>query len=99
LSRVLKVPQTGDFVLPALDRTGLYTTEPAVPGFEQIAVNLLDSNESNLMPAARAPGDAQAHVDVVGAKVRKELWWWIVAWAALPLLLLEWWVYTRRVHM
>jgi hypothetical protein len=98
-SRVLKVPATGDFVLPSLDRVGLYATDPAVPGFEQIAVNLLDSDESNLMCASRAPGDAQAHVDVVGGKVRKELWWWIVTCAALPLLLLEWWVYTRRVHM
>jgi len=27
------------------------------------------------------------------------LWWWIVAFAALPMLLIEWWVYTRRVHL
>jgi hypothetical protein len=32
-------------------------------------------------------------------KSRLELWWWIVACAALPLLLVEWWVYTRRVHL
>ena len=32
-------------------------------------------------------------------KSRLELWWWIVAVAALPLLLIEWWVYTRRVHL
>ena len=30
---------------------------------------------------------------------RLELWWWLVACAALPLLLIEWWVYTRRVHL
>jgi hypothetical protein len=32
-------------------------------------------------------------------KSRLELWWWLVACAALPLLLIEWWVYTRRVHL
>jgi hypothetical protein len=99
LSRMLKVPEAGDFVLPSLDKVGLYTTEPAVPGFEQMAVNLLDSSESNLICATLAPGDARAHVDVISGKVRMELWRWIVLYAALPLLLLEWWVYTRRLHM
>jgi len=31
-------------------------------------------------------------------KSRLELWWWLAA-AALPLLVIEWWVYTRRVHL
>jgi hypothetical protein len=30
---------------------------------------------------------------------RLELWWWLVACGALPLLLIEWWIYTRRVHL
>ena len=46
-----KFPPSGDFVLPALNHVGLYTTDPPVPQFEKIAVNLLDANESNLVPA------------------------------------------------
>jgi Aerotolerance regulator N-terminal/von Willebrand factor type A domain len=93
-----KVPPTGDFVLPALNKVGLYQTDPPVPQYENIAVSLLDANESNLLPAEVAPGSG-GHVTAVGAaKSRMELWWWLVA-AALPLLILEWWVYTRRVHL
>ena len=96
----IKVPETGDFVLPALNRVGLYTTDPPVPQFEQMAVNLLDANESNILPTDQAPGDTSAPVeDVKASKGRFELWWWIVACVALPLLMIEWWVYTRRVHL
>jgi hypothetical protein len=95
----VKVPPTGDFVLPALTKVGLYTTDPPVPQYENIAVNLLDSTESNLLPASAAPGSPGHLQEVEVAKSRLELWWWLVAAAALPLLLIEWWVYTRRVHL
>ncbi|HWE92812.1 MAG TPA: BatA and WFA domain-containing protein [Tepidisphaeraceae bacterium] len=99
-TKTIKVPDTGDFVLPSLDHVGLYTTDPPVPQFEQMAVNLLDANESNLVPAEKAPGDINAvTVTAQNAPARLELWWWIVAVAALPLLMIEWWVYTRRVHL
>ena len=98
-SKVVQVPMTGDFVLPALDRTGLYTTDPPVPNFEKIAVNLLDEYESNLMTSDRKPGDPAGLPDAASGKTRLELWWWIVTCVALPLLFIEWWVYTRRVHM
>ncbi len=96
----LKIPETGDFVLPALDKVGVYTLDPPIPRFEKIAVNLLDLNESNLQPAD-APGSIDGKGDAMegGNKKRLELWWWIVACAALPLLMIEWWVYTRRVHL
>src|SRR5690606_38309489 len=48
-SRRIEVPAAGDFALPALDAVGIYTMDPPVPQYEQIAVNLLDANESNLM--------------------------------------------------
>ena len=98
-SRELKVPPTGDFALPPLDAVGVYRLDPVVPQFERIAVNLLDTNESNLIPVDRPPGNIGEAVAVSGGKSRLELWWWIVACGALPLLLIEWWVYTRRVHL
>jgi hypothetical protein len=101
-NRTVNVPEAGDFALPPLDRVGLYTTDPPVPLFEQVAVNLLDGLESNVLPASEksALGGVAAEVrDADANKSRMELWWWVVACAALPLLMIEWWVYTRRVHL
>jgi uncharacterized protein YegL len=96
--RTVKIPDTGDLALPALDKVGVYTTDPPVPQFEKIAVNMLDAAESNLLPVSQPPGGG-VMVEGQSGKARLELWWWIVACAALPLLLVEWWVYTRRVHL
>jgi hypothetical protein len=99
-TQTLKIPDTGDFALPPLDRVGIYETEPAVPQFEKIAVNMLDGNESNTLPVAAAPGQSGADVkDVKDQKARREWWWYLVALIGLPLLFVEWWVYTRRVHL
>ena len=96
--RIVKIPETGDVVLPALDKVGLYSLDPPVAPYEKIAVNLLDSAESNTLPISQPPGGGVATATQAG-KSRLELWWWIVACAAMPLLLIEWWVYTRRVHL
>jgi hypothetical protein len=98
-SREIPIPATGDFVLPALNKVGIYKTDPPVPQYEQIAVNLLDENESNLLPVDAPPGNVGTAVAVANSKSRLELWWWLVACAAVPLLMIEWWVYTRRVHL
>jgi len=99
-TKTLKVPDTGDFALPPLDHVGVYSTEPPVPQFEKIAVNLLDANESNTLPVSAAPGEAGAQVnDVKDQKSRREWWWYLTAFVGLPLLFVEWWVYTRRVHL
>jgi hypothetical protein len=98
LRRVAVAPD-GDVALPALDRVGVYALDPPVPPLDQIAVNLLDYNESNIIPMDQ-PSFVDKESVVQGAgKSRLELWWWLVACAALPLLLIEWWVYTRRVHL
>lgn len=99
VSRELAIPETGDFALPPLDTVGVYRLDPVVPQYERIAVNLLDSNESNLVPLDRPPGNIGESLASAGGKSRLELWWWIVACGAIPLLLIEWWVYTRRVHL
>src|SRR3954453_16722487 len=56
-SRDISVPATGEFVLPPLNYVGLYKTDPPIAQFEQIAVNLLNANESNLLPNDKAPGN------------------------------------------
>lgn len=95
--RTVPIPATGDFVLPAMDHVGLYWLDVPVPGYERFAVNLLDSNESDLRPSDQAPG-GNAETVISTTKQRTELWWWL-ALIALPLLMIEWWVYTRRVHL
>ena len=102
-TRTVPIPATGDFVLPTLNEVGIYRTDPPVKGFEQIAVNLRNTTESNLQPVQTPPGDvatqAAAAMSAAGSRGRLELWWWLVACGAVPLLLIEWWVYTRRVHL
>ena len=98
-SKPLPIPESGDFALPPLENVGVYRLDPIVPQFERLAVNLLDANESNLVPSARAPGNIGQSLSVAAGQARTELWWWLVACGALPLLLIEWWVYTRRVHL
>ncbi len=98
-TQTVPIPATGDFVLPALNKVGVYRTDPAVPQYEQIAVNLLDENESNLLPVEAPPGNVGVATAKTIGKSRLELWWWFVACAAAPLLMVEWWVYTRRVHL
>ncbi len=61
-------------------------------------MNLLDANESNVMPNPDPPGKIGTVEASGSAKSRLELWWWLAA-AALALLFVEWWVYTRRVHL
>ena len=55
MGRVVQtVPPEGDVALPSLNRVGVYAIAPPVPPFDQVAVNLLDFNESNIMPATSA---------------------------------------------
>ncbi|HEV7302218.1 MAG TPA: VWA domain-containing protein [Tepidisphaeraceae bacterium] len=98
-SREIDVPPTGEFALPPLNQAGIYTLTPAVPQFEQIAVNLVDPSESNLLPVDTAPGGVGEAVATTSGPARTELWWWIIACVGVPLLMIEWWVYTRRVHL
>lgn len=94
----VNVPEAGDFALPPLEKVGLYTLEPPIPQYERLAVNLLDEGESNLMPVPEIPGGVGQSIAASAGKSRLELWRWILA-AAFPLCLLEWWVYTRRMHL
>jgi hypothetical protein len=97
-TRRVSVPPTADFALPPLDKVGLYRLDPVVPQYERLAVNLLDENESNIFPLEKPPGDL-GHIELAaGGKTQLHLWWWILACGGIPLLLIEWWVYTRRVH-
>jgi von Willebrand factor type A domain/Aerotolerance regulator N-terminal len=64
----------------------------------RFAVNLHDPNESHIEPK---PSVKIGEVEVQAGPARKqprELWRWVVAFGLL-FLLLEWWIYNRRVHV
>jgi hypothetical protein len=98
-SKTIDIPPEGDVALPALEHVGVYDLSPPVPGFEKLAVNLLDNNESDITPAGSPPGGIGQTIETTTSKARLELWWWLVLAGALPLLLVEWFVYTRRTHL
>ncbi len=64
---------------------------------ETFAANIADRNESNIAPVERFTIGAEEIVTVEGEiEVNEPLWPWAVA-AALAILLLEWWIYNRRI--
>jgi hypothetical protein len=92
----------GRAALGPMPRAGVYRAveEGAVssPG-DVLAVNLLDAAESDprvlnraLVLSASVQGAGEA------VAIRREVWHWF-AWAALGLLLVEWVVYSRRMHL
>ena len=63
------------------------------------AVNLLDASESDprvaqTLQIVTSTQQAQAQ----SVEIRKEIWPWF-AWGALAVLLLEWMLYARRMHI
>lgn len=96
--RNIDIPAAGDFALPALNRVGVYATDPPVPAFERLAVNLLDDVESNTRPADTVPGTNGPAAATDAGRTPLQWGWWLLAAVGIPLLLAEWWVYARRVH-
>ncbi|HEY1683443.1 MAG TPA: VWA domain-containing protein [Tepidisphaeraceae bacterium] len=94
----VKVAANGDVVLPPLEHVGIYSLTPPIPGLSHLAVNLLDENESNLNPIDLT-GNAATGIVTKSERSQSDLWRWIIALGVLPLLLIEWWVFARRVHM
>ncbi|MEO0483362.1 MAG: VWA domain-containing protein [Planctomycetota bacterium] len=65
-----------------------------------LAVNLLDPSESDVFPASTirlATGQAEVNNDR-DAQTRRALWPWLML-AALAIMLLEWFIYNRKVYL
>ncbi len=79
----------------ATERAGIYTVERGGE-VEQLAVNLLDMNESSIGPADRlSVGRGEVAAERGRVRQNKELWRWLVI-AGICALTVEWWVYSRR---
>ena len=89
------------YVYAGANQTGIYRVDNDAAGAldQLLAVNLLDTRESNL--AVR--GDLEIGYEEIKGKdaevpQRKEYWTWIVL-LALVVLLLEWYIYNQRVFI
>ena len=94
-------PTEGGLSTGVLDRVGLYEARSEVaPPFDRLAVSLLDADESDLRPITTievaAGGEAASAGAVEGGQ--REIWPYF-AIAALVLLMVEWLLYTRRMHL
>jgi hypothetical protein len=109
---VSRSPQ-GAYVFSRADRTGIYHARWEPSGFLPFAVNQFDFRESNIAPRGLVPdGTPPEKADaykikigynpVAGSKTtrpsRKD-WWMPFAASALVVLLVEWYIYNRRVYV
>jgi hypothetical protein len=109
---VPRSPQ-GAFVYSKADKTGVYLAQWEPKGLLPFAVNLFDARESDLAPRGLVPEGTPASLaesfkikigynPVTGTQkttsVRKDIWW-LFALAVLAVLLLEWYIYNRRVYI
>ncbi|MGN6371157.1 MAG: vWA domain-containing protein [Phycisphaerae bacterium] len=79
------------------DRDGFYTVTGAGGKQATFAVNLINATESDIRPQAlQTASGKQVEQSESVASVNKEIWPWMAS-AALAILVLEWWVYHRRI--
>ena len=109
----LKRSPQGTFVFNDADATGIYRARWGKDGGSAFAVNLFDPRESDLAPRGLVPegvtgAAAERYKIQLGATAvtgtrrsapaRKE-WWKPLALLALGVVLVEWYIYNRRVYI
>jgi hypothetical protein len=107
-----RTPQ-GTFVVNQTDHVGLYRATWARQGAQAFAVNLFDPRESDLAPRGMVPEGTPAdkeddykikigYTPVKGTRRSTPAvkdWWKPISIAVLGILLLEWYIYNRRVYI
>jgi hypothetical protein len=87
-----------DFLFDRLDQVGVYEVRHDGELLRQFAVNLLEARESNLEPRREFQvGSQQVEADTTTLQPRDL--WKLLAVLAFVLLLVEWYVYTRRISV
>ncbi|MEM1013325.1 MAG: VWA domain-containing protein [Planctomycetota bacterium] len=103
-----RVDESGGLTLGPFNSVGLYGTSPELSAFSRVAVSLLSGTESDTRPSVTDPGDRSgrqptaaavvglADGEAVDSRRSVEWWWWLVA-GGVAVLMVEWFVYVRRV--
>ena len=94
----LKADATGVARYAATDRVGFYTVAPGVEGADRFAINLEDALESDIAPRSVELGGVPMTQGELIKTGTPEVWRWFVG-AAVLVLLVEWWIYNRRVML
>jgi len=112
-TETLKRTPQGTFVDHDTGQVGLYHARWSPDGLYPFAVNLFDPRESDIAPRGLVPdgvpsGQADSYKIKIGYNpiagsrniqpVRKE-WWRPLAVLALVVVLVEWYIYNRRVYL
>jgi hypothetical protein len=87
-----------DFAYGATDRVGVYRVKWNGNVQRSFAVNLLDPEESNIEPRTVLQFGSDQVVAGQERHQPRELWKWFVL-AALVVLMVEWYIYNRRIYI
>ncbi len=96
--RTSEVPVGEDGVarFAGTNRAGVYQVQPGVEGRDLVAVNLEDPHESRITPTSMTVGGVNVAQGEAIRTSTPEVWRWFVG-AALLILMIEWYIYNRRV--
>jgi hypothetical protein len=96
----LKSGKLGKISFTETGELGIYRVQSGGKTIDQFAVNLFDPGESDIRPN-RSPSIKVGDVEVKGENVwqaaRKEIWKTVVL-LGLAVLLVEWYIYNRRIY-
>ncbi len=93
--------KAGSFHFSQTDDPGPYEVREREKTVERFTVNLFDPLESNIRPAKEKSiqiGNVSVEGDSGYEPVRQETWKWLLV-LALVVLLVEWYIYNRRVYV
>ncbi len=89
----------GTFVFNATDQAGVYQFTAGGQETRRFAVNLFDPRESDIAPKEELQiGHNAIEASHEINRAQREYWRWLVL-AAFAVLLLEWYIYNRRVYV
>jgi hypothetical protein len=110
-TRDIDAPAAGKLAFHETDLPGIYDVRAGDKLAARFAVNLFDRDESDVRLRARQDGEKglqtvesliigynPVHAQSPSSPVRKELWT-VLLMAALAVLVLEWYIYNRRVYI
>ncbi|MBX6312145.1 MAG: BatA and WFA domain-containing protein [Isosphaeraceae bacterium] len=112
-SQTVKRSPQGTFLYNGAKTTGIYHVRWGEDGSQSFAVNLFDARESDLAPRGLVPeGVPPSQADRYKIKIgytpvqgtrrtapAQKDWWKPIALLALGVVLLEWYIYNRRVYI
>jgi hypothetical protein len=96
--KTLRRDARAGFLFGETERLGVYRVERDDGATQYFAVNLLDPLESNIQPREQFMIGSESVKPDQPRRQPREIWWWVVL-LALALLVVEWYIYNRRLYL